>query len=876
MRADNEKTDKKIVPVVLSIGLMVSGLTGDMIKVHATQPPIGSGAIVETSETSPVGAGETQDIYLTVDKKKVSFGTVSEGYGSDAFSSYAITLTNTGNDDMEITWYCNDPDQSFLVDAPAELVVPAGGNLMFYTIPTPGLSAGQYQSVLLFASVDDPGYVNAAQVTETVIVREAVPYVNAVKVNPGNAQVNAGGEISFSANVTGGNNPDLSVDWQVSGQKSGNTGISQDGVLTVGVDEQSANLQVTAVSREDSSVSGIAQVSVDKKDFTVSATSSPSEGGAVSGAGTYHQGDSVTLRASAQSSFVFQGWYSGNDCISTNSICQINDIEQNMAYVAHFAKNTVNVSLSANHDAGGTVTGGGVIAYDGSMTIQASANAGYYFNGWYENNNQIGSNAKMELDHVTSDRKIVARFSKSEYKISLSVNDINGGNVTGGGTFKEGNDVLLKAEPASGYQFQYWVENGQIVSNDKEFTIRNVRADHCYVANFTKNQTKLYTIKAQVIGIGGNITPQGDVNYQTGNNALYTFVPKSGYRIMSVKVDNTEIGAVTNYTFQNIQGNHSIAVSFAKVENTAARPDPVQITHNYTTPGGTTQSKGGTTQPKGETSQGTEVLQEDPIENESYPVEAEDDIFHLNSYGGILQELNMTAEEAAGPLTENNEEGRQMLELAVEQDYLQLVLNNAYCEKTQEIVTSLSADDITAQNIEEVISSVMSTDEKLYIMNGDRVSLNLSIADYSDFISEEQKEAMTKVMTPEEKIGSYFDIFFSKAMDGDSEMIHELGCNMKVTMQIPETLQKANRGYGIVRVHENEESGEREVAVLEDLDENPDTITFETDRFSAYAIIYKDGSQSIWEFVLIAGIALVVLVIIGTLITFVLPHKRKR
>ena len=52
------------------------------------------------------------------------------------------------------------------------------------------------------------------------------------------------------------------------------------------------------------------------------------------------------------------------------------------------------------------------------------------------------------------------------FEITATVNPNEGGTVTGTGTYYEGNLCYLIATPKAGYLFNYWMENGNIVSED--------------------------------------------------------------------------------------------------------------------------------------------------------------------------------------------------------------------------------------------------------------------------------------------------------------------------------------------------------------------------------------------------------------------------
>jgi hypothetical protein len=85
-----------------------------------------------------------------------------------------------------------------------------------------------------------------------------------------------------------------------------------------------------------------------------------------------------------------------------------------------------------------------------------------------------------------------------------------------------------------------------------------MNANKTVTANFAIKQ---YTITATA-GAGGSINPSGDVKVNHGANQSFTIAPNAGYDIEDVKVDGSSIGAVTNHTFTNVTGNHTIAATF--------------------------------------------------------------------------------------------------------------------------------------------------------------------------------------------------------------------------------------------------------------------------------------------------------------------------
>jgi hypothetical protein len=71
-----------------------------------------------------------------------------------------------------------------------------------------------------------------------------------------------------------------------------------------------------------------------------------------------------------------------------------------------------------------------------------------------------------------------------------------------------------------------------------------------------------YTISAMP-GEGGSIDPSGNIVVNEGANQTFTIAPDAGYRIDDVLVDNSSVGAVSSYTFENVIDDHTIHATFS-------------------------------------------------------------------------------------------------------------------------------------------------------------------------------------------------------------------------------------------------------------------------------------------------------------------------
>lgn len=81
-------------------------------------------------------------------------------------------------------------------------------------------------------------------------------------------------------------------------------------------------------------------------------------------------------------------------------------------------------------------------------------------------------------------------------------------------------------------------------------------------------------------------------------------------------------------------------------------------------------------------------------------------------------------------------------------------------------------------------------------------------------------------------VGRTYNIFPS------DEIVYKMDSKARITLSIPEALQADNREFRMISVTENGRP-----VVLKDLDSDSKTITFETDTYYAFALVYKDTAK---------------------------------
>ena len=178
---------------------------------------------------------------------------------------------------------------------------------------------------------------------------------------------------------------------------------------------ETANITATDITRDGSFTMPAEKVTVNVRfaekptTYTVSVFCDTAQG-SVTGGGTYTEGESVTVQATANEGYAFSHWRGAERPIYEASYTF--NVADNVSLTAYFAK-AVELTVAADPAGGGTVTGSGIYAAGRSAEVTATANEGYYFIGWYEGENQIipVSTEAEYIFTVTANTELTARFA---------------------------------------------------------------------------------------------------------------------------------------------------------------------------------------------------------------------------------------------------------------------------------------------------------------------------------------------------------------------------------------------------------------------------------------------------------------------------------
>ena len=242
----------------------------------------------------------------------------------------------------------------------------------------------------------------------------------------------------------------------------------------------------------------------------------------------------------------------------------------------HFASPETKVTVDANIDCRITFDANGGSGTMEAKTVQAgtacilpecgfTAPDGQVFKAWEIGGSEYAAGARYTVNEDT----VIKALWKNRVTLpaTYTVIVINDGNGTGfatPSTAEAGTEITLSAVPNTGYHFKAWqVVSGDVTITGSRFTLPEGSVVVKAIFETDPPAPNAFTIEATA-GVGGSISPAGNVSVRAGGDQTFTITPDTGYTVSDVLVDGQSIGAVLSYSFEHVAQSHTIAVSFAK------------------------------------------------------------------------------------------------------------------------------------------------------------------------------------------------------------------------------------------------------------------------------------------------------------------------
>lgn len=216
-----------------------------------------------------------------------------------------------------------------------------------------------------------------------------------------------------------------------------------------------------------------------------------------------------------------------------------------------------NITTSALPSFGGVSSGDGIYSSGETVTVSASANQGFTFASWTENDTIVSDSADYTF-LFENERILVANFEPISFMINLTYNPASSGMVYGAGWYNCGSLATIQAVPAEGFYFSSWKEAGVVVSNSAEYTF-TVSANRLLTAEFIANPCYLYTVSYPT---EGGVTA-GEGVYACGSTATLSATPSYGWYFLSWTDEQRVVSSNPVYSF-TLEGEKTLVANFTR------------------------------------------------------------------------------------------------------------------------------------------------------------------------------------------------------------------------------------------------------------------------------------------------------------------------
>lgn len=263
-------------------------------------------------------------------------------------------------------------------------------------------------------------------------------------------------------------------------------------------------------------------------------------------------------------------------------------------YEVVFTPNVFTVTAAEVENGAITPAGTTNYLYGQDAVYTVNANQGYYIASVTIDGEEIAyaqeeiqASLTYTFDDIDADHTISATFAQKMFTVTVEAGE-NGTITPATAQYAYGATPTFTIAPAPGYTIADVSVDSVSVGAVSTYTfVEGITADRTIAATFAKLQ---YTITA-IAGDGGTISSVGETQVDYNTNKTYTITPNTGYEVSNVFVDGTSVGAVTTYTFNNVQADHTIFAVFAvkqytitvnQPENGAITPGTITVQYGET------------------------------------------------------------------------------------------------------------------------------------------------------------------------------------------------------------------------------------------------------------------------------------------------------
>ena len=313
---------------------------------------------------------------------------------------------------------------------------------------------------------------------------------------------------------------------------------------------------------------------------------------------TVNEGTSATITFTPDNGYRIKSVKVNNFTVSvSNNQYTISSINANTTVSVEFEAvpvTTYTLSITASGNGSASYSGSTIRSKTSSFSVNAGSSATIRFlpdNGYRSksvkvNNSTVSaSNNQYTISSIYANTSVSVEFEAippTTYTLTITARgggyaSYNGETIrynTSTYVLNQGVSAKITFTPDNGYRIKSVKVNGSTVSvSNNQYTVSNITKNTTVEVAFEEIPVTTYTLSVTASGNGSVSYGSTSIRSKTssftvneGTSATITFSPDNGYRIKSVKVNNSTVSVSNNqYTISNINANTTISVEFEAI-----------------------------------------------------------------------------------------------------------------------------------------------------------------------------------------------------------------------------------------------------------------------------------------------------------------------
>lgn len=290
----------------------------------------------------------------------------------------------------------------------------------------------------------------------------------------------------------------------------------------------------------------------------------PTANGLVSGPSSVNFGADAAFTIVPSSGFHIADVIVDDDSKGTGSSYILRKVEAPHSVTAVFAIDTFTIAASTGSN--GAISPAESVSVNGGseQIFTITPDAHYHVADVLVDGTSVGAVFSYTFTNVSAGHSITASFAVDTYTIAASAGTGGTINPNGSLNLNYGAAQTITITPEEHYHIEDVLVDGVSVGAVSSYTFENVTATHTVEATFALDTFNIIASAAA----GGNISPNGFVSVNYGEDQNFSITADAGYHIAAVVVDSVSQGAVSKETtnvqaeFKNVHEPHMITAIF--------------------------------------------------------------------------------------------------------------------------------------------------------------------------------------------------------------------------------------------------------------------------------------------------------------------------